>query len=97
MACMRKENFLLRRETWPRWSALIAQDCLEPMKVFSYTKISELCVASFVFLTYIYPLWIVDSWVTDHTVKDRETLVEFQKIIHGVKWIYVGNNVRVVV
>ena len=64
-----------------------ARDCPEPKKVFGYTKVSELCVASSVFLTDTYPLWIVDSGATDHVSKDRETFVEFRRIPHGAKWI----------
>ena len=75
----------------------LAQDCPKPKKVFNYTKVSELYVASSVFLTDTYPLWIVDSGATDHVAKDRETFVEFRQIPHGAKWIYVGNNARVVV
>ena len=33
-----------------------AQDCLEPKKEFNYTKVSELCVTSFIFLIDSYPL-----------------------------------------
>ena len=55
----------------------LAKDCPEPKKVFSYTKVSELYVASSIFLTDTYPLWIVDLGAMDHIAKDRETFVEF--------------------
>ena len=74
-----------------------ARDCPEHKKVFGHTKVSEIFVASSVFLTDTYPLWIVDSGATDHVAKDRETFVEFRRIPHGAKWIYVGNNARVAV
>ena len=33
----------------------------------------------------------------DHIAKDRETFMEFRRIPHGAKWIYVGNNAKVTV
>ena len=75
----------------------LAQDCLEPKKVFNYAKVSELCVVSSVFLIDTYPLWIVYSWATNHVAKDGETFVEFRQVSHEAKWIYVGNNARVVI
>ena len=42
------------------------RDCLELKKVFSYIKISELCVTSLVFLIDPYPLWIINSRATNH-------------------------------
>ena len=54
-----------------------ARDYPKPNKVSSYTKVSEFCVASFVFLIKLYPLWIINLGVMDHAMKNRETLIEF--------------------
>ena len=47
------------------------------------------------FLTESHPLWIVDSGATYHIAKDREAFVDFRRVPHGARWIYVENNVRV--
>ena len=73
-----------------------ARDCTEPKKVSTFnTYLNEICVSSSIFLTESNPLWTVDSGATDHVAKDRDAFVEFRRISHGVKWIYVGNNSRV--
>ena len=69
-----------------------AQDCLKPNKVFNYTKVNELYAAKCIFLTNSYPLRIIDLGVIDHVTKDKETFIEFQRMPHGAKCIYVGNN-----
>ncbi|XP_075083949.1 uncharacterized protein LOC142167820 [Nicotiana tabacum] len=75
-----------------------ARDCSEPpRKVFYDARISELCVSSSVFLTESNPLWIVDSGATDHIAWERSAFVEFRRVSRGAKWIYVGNNNKVVV
>ena len=51
-------------------------DCLELKKVFSYTQVSELCVAISIFLIDSYPLWIVDSGLVDHVAKDKDNFME---------------------
>ena len=56
---------------------------------------SELCVSSSVFLTESHPLWILDSGAIDHVTKERDFFVEFRRLPYGVRWIYVGNNVRI--
>ena len=54
-----------------------AHDCPKPKKVFSYTQVSELCVASFVFLINIYSLWTISSRAINHEAKFREIFMEF--------------------
>ena len=71
-----------------------ARSCTE-QKVTCFGNTSELCVSSCVFLTESNPLWIVDSGATYHIAKDRGAFVEYRRIPHGTKWIYVGNNTRV--
>ena len=70
-----------------------ARDCKKPKKVNDIlTIVNTINVASSVLLTKSYPLWTVDSRVTDHVVNDRSAFMEFRRILHKTKWIYVGNN-----
>ena len=50
-----------------------------------------------ILLTEFNPLWVVDSRTTDHVMKDRRTFVDFWWVPDGERWIYVGNNTRVLV
>jgi len=56
---------------------------------------STIYVSSFVYLSESNHLLTVDLGVTGHVVKDKGVFVEFQRISHGTRWIYVGNNSRV--
>ena len=63
--------------------------------IFSY--MSEACVSSFLFLTEFNPLWVVDSWAADYVTKDHGTFVDLWRVSDEERWIYVGNNVRILV
>jgi hypothetical protein len=56
---------------------------------------STINVSSFVHLSESNHLLIIDLGVTNHVVKDKGVLVEFQRISHGTRWIYIGNNSKV--
>ena len=70
-----------------------ARDCKETKKVNDlFIVVNTINVASSVLLTESYSLWTVDSGATNHVAKDRSAFVEFRRIPHKTKWIYVGNN-----
>ncbi|KAK9200885.1 hypothetical protein WN944_016084 [Citrus x changshan-huyou] len=71
-------------------------DCTEPKKVHTKsTKLHNMYVIGFVYMTETHPLWIADSGAMEHVANERGAYVEYRQISQGTKWIYVGNNSRV--
>ena len=56
---------------------------------------SELNVSCIAFRIQSNPSWIMDSGAIDYVTKEQETFVKFQRLTHGVRWIFVENNSRI--
>ena len=58
------------------------RECSEPKKAaFLNASLSDTYVSFTSLLTESYPIWIVDLGFTDHVSRDRESFMEFYRVL----------------